>query len=131
MKIKDFILAMITGIGIGIPITIICMISIGGFNEVIKEFLVWTVASALFGVLSVLTFKNEKLNLITSTIIHCIGCLGITVGTCAIIGYSSNVLDILLSVAPVFVVVYAVLYGVSLISMKINARKANEALKEK
>ncbi len=131
MKIKDFILAMITGIGIGIPITIICMISIGGFNEVIKEFLVWTVASALFGVLSVLTFKNEKLNLIASTIIHCIGCLGITVGTCAIIGYSSNVLDILLSVAPVFVVVYAVLYGVSLISMKINARKANEALKEK
>lgn len=131
MKIKDFILAMITGIGIGIPITIICMISIGGFNEVIKEFLVWTVASALFGVLSVLTFKNEKLNLIASTIIHCIGCLGITVGTCAIIGYSSNVFDILLSVAPVFVVVYAVLYGVSLISMKINARKANEALKEK
>ena len=131
MKIKDFILAMITGVGIGIPVTLVCMISIGGFNAIVMEFLVWTVASALFGVLSVLTFKNEKLNLIASTAIHCIGCLLITVGACAIIGYSSNFFEILLSVAPVFVVVYAVIYGGSLISMKINARKANEALKEK
>lgn len=131
MKIKDFILAMITGIGIGIPITLVCMISIGGFNEVVKEFLVWTVASALFGVLSVLTFKNDKLNLIVSTVLHCVGCLGITVGACAIIGYSSSFFEILLAVAPVFVVVYGVLYTVSVISMKINAKKANEALENK
>lgn len=131
MKIKDFILAMITGIGIGIPITLVCMISIGGFNEVVKEFLVWTVASALFGVLSVLTFKNDKLNLIVSTVLHCVGCLGITVGACAIIGYSSSFFEILLAVAPVFVIVYGVLYTVSVISMKINAKKANEALENK
>ncbi len=131
MKIKDFILAMLTGIGIGIPVTLICMISIGGFNEIIKEFLVWTCASALFGVLSVLTFNNDKLNLIISTILHCAGCLAITVGSCFIIGYSNNFFEILLSVAPVFVIVYGVIYGVSLISMKINAKKANEALEKK
>ena len=131
MKIKDFCLAVITGIGIGIPVTLICMISIGGFNEIVKEFLVWTIASALFGVLSVVTFRNEKLNLIVSTILHCAGCLGITVGACAVIGYSSNFGEIMLSIAPVFLIVYAVLYGVMIISMKINARKANEALEKK
>lgn len=131
MKIKNFILACITGIGIGIPITLICMISIGGFNDIVKEFLVWTVASALFGVLSVLTFRNEKLNLIVSTVLHCVGCLGITVGACAIIGYSHNFFEILLAIAPIFVVVYGVLYAVSVISMKINAKKANEALENK
>lgn len=131
MRIKDFILACITGIGIGIPITLVCMISIGGFNDIVKEFLVWTVASALFGVLSVITFKNERLNLIVSTVLHCVGCLGITVGACAIIGYSDNFFEILLAVAPVFIIVYGVIYGVSVISMKINEKKANEALKEK
>lgn len=131
MKIRNFVLACITGIGIGIPITLICMISIGGFNDVVKEFLVWTVASSLFGALSVLTFKNEKLNLIVSTILHCVGCLGITVGACAIIGYSNNFFEILLAIAPIFVVVYGVLYAVSVISMKINAKKANEALENK
>lgn len=131
MRIKDFILACITGIGIGIPITLVCMISIGGFNGIVKEFLVWTVASALFGVLSVITFNNERLNLIVSTVLHCVGCLAVTVGACAIIGYSDNFFGILLAVAPVFVIVYCVLYGVSVISMKINAKKANEALKSK
>lgn len=131
MKIKDFVLAMITGIGVGIPITLICMISLGGFNAVVKEFLVWTVASALFGVLSVITLKNERLNLPVSTALHCIGCLGITLGACAIIGYGDSFLEILLSIVPVFVIVYVVLYAVSFISMKINAKKANKVLEGK
>lgn len=131
MKIRDFSTSIITGIGIGIPITLICMISIGGFNPVVNEFLVWTVASALFGLLSVLTLRNDRMNLILSTALHCIGCLGVTVGACAIIGYSDNVFEILLSVAPVFVVVYVALYSISIISMKKNAKKANESLNNK
>ena len=38
MKLRDFIFAMFTGIGIGIPVALICMITIGGFNEVVMEF---------------------------------------------------------------------------------------------
>ena len=59
MKAKLFSVftACITGIGIGIPITLLCMTCLGGFNAVVKEFLVWTVASALFGALSLLLFQ--------------------------------------------------------------------------
>lgn len=131
MKLRDFSTSIITGIGIGIPITLVCMICIGGFNPVVNEFLVWTVASALFGVLSVLTLRNDRMNLILSTALHCIGCLSITVIACAIIGYSDNVFEILLSVAPVFVFVYVALYSISIISMKKNAKKANESLSNK
>lgn len=121
--------ACLIGIGTGIPITLICITAMGGFNETIKEIVVWTVASALFGVLSVVTFGNDRLNFILATLLHCAGCFGITVGTCAINGYAdkSSFGFLLL----IFVIVYGVLYGSSLISMKINAKKANEALEKK
>lgn len=121
--------ACLIGIGVGIPITLICIISMGGFNDTIKEILVWTVASALFGVMSVVTFGNDRLNFILATVLHCIGCFGITVGTCAINGYADKGSFGYLLI--IFVVVYSLLYGSSLISMKINARKANEALQKK
>ncbi|MBQ8572541.1 MAG: DUF3021 domain-containing protein [Ruminococcus sp.] len=123
------LLACLTGIGIGIPITLICIISMGGFNDTIREILVWTVSSALFGVLSVFTFGNDRLNFILATVFHCIGCFGITVGTCAINGYADK--GSFGYLLLIFVIVYGVLYGSSLISMKINAKKANEALSKK
>lgn len=131
MKIKDLLSGVLTGIGIGIPVALICMILLGGWNEVIMEFVVWTVASALFGVLSVVIFSNEKMHLILSTALHCVCCLSITVGACAIIGYGDNLAEILLAVAPIFAVVYVVIYAVSFLSMKKNAKKVNKALNEK
>ena len=131
MKLRDLFTAVLSGIGIGIPVALICMVSIGGYNAVVQEFLVWTIASALFGVLSAVTLKNDRMNLILSTILHCLGCITITISACAIIGYGDNLLDILISVAPVFVAVYVSIYLISFISMKRNAKKANEALNNK
>ena len=116
MKLRNFIFAILTGIGIGIPVTIVCMISIGGWNAVVMEFLVWTIASALFGVLSVVTFSNEKMNMILATALHCVGCLLITVGACFIIGYADSFFEILLAVAPVFAVVYIAIYSINFFS---------------
>ena len=131
MKLRDLFTAVLSGIGIGIPVALICMVSIGGYNAVVQEFLVWTIASALFGVLSAVTLKNDRMNLILSTVLHCLGCLTITISACAIIGYGDNLLDILISVAPVFAAVYVTIYLISFISMKRNAKKANEALNNK
>ena len=131
MKLGNFIFAILTGIGIGIPVTLICMISIGGWNAVVMEFLVWTIASALFGVLSVVTFSNEKMNMILATALHCVGCLLITVGACFIIGYADSFFEILLAVAPVFAVVYIAIYSINFFTMRKNAKKANEALGKK
>ena len=127
MKIKNIILACITGIGIGMPITLLCMALIGGWNQAVKEVLVWLVASALFGVLS-LIFNSGKLNLILSTTIHCVGCLAVTCAACTINGYSDNFFEMLLAILPVFAVVYIVIYTVSLISAKREAKKITESL---
>ncbi len=130
MKLKDIVLACISGIGIGMPVTIICMLILGGWNETIKEFLVWLVASALFGVLSIL-FKNSRISLPIITAIHCVGCLIITCTACAINGYSDSFWSILISVLPVFVVVYAAIYITTLIAAKAEAKKINDALNSK
>ncbi len=130
MKIKNIVLACITGIGIGMPITVLCMTLIGGFGPVVKEFLVWLVASALFGVLS-LIFNRNKMNLILSTVIHCVGCLGVTCAACTINGYGNNFFEMLLAILPVFVVVYVVVYAAALISNKKEAKKLTETLNKK
>jgi len=89
MKLKNIIGTCLTGIGIGMPVTIICMALFGGWNAVIKEFLVWLIASALFGLLTNL-FNIQKLSLPLITVIHCLGCILITCGACAILNYTEN-----------------------------------------
>ncbi|MBR3971883.1 MAG: DUF3021 domain-containing protein [Ruminococcus sp.] len=127
MKIKNILLACLTGIGIGMPITVLCMALIGGWNDAVKEILVWLVASALFGVLS-LIFNSGKLNLILSTAIHCAGCLAVTCTACTINGYSDNFFEMLFAILPVFVVVYVVIYTSAMISAKKEAKKITESL---
>lgn len=130
MKIKNIILACITGIGIGMPITVLCMALIGGWNDAVKEILVWLVASALFGVLS-LIFNRDRMNLIISTVIHCIGCLAVTCTACTINGYSDNFFEMLLAILPIFVIIYAVIYTAAIVSAKIEAKKITDTLNNK
>ena len=127
MKIKNTINSCITGIGVGMPITVLCIALFGGWNESIKGILVWLVASAFYGLIS-LIFGWEKLNLITATAIHCVGCLAITCAACTINNYTENFLSILLYVLPVFAVVYTVIYTVAMLSSKAEAKKINETL---
>lgn len=131
MKIKNLVFAILTGIGIGIPVALICMICMGSWNETVMEFLVWTVASALFGVLSFVTFSSDKLKPILATTLNCVGCFLITIGACGIIGYAESFLELLKVVAPVFVAVYVAIVVIGAVSMKINEKKANEALNKK
>ncbi len=131
MKVNNYVFAMLTGIGIGIPVALICMICISGWNETIMEFLVWTVASALFGVLSVLTFSNDKLNPILATVLNGIGCFLITICACGIIGYADKFTELIMVVAPVFIIVYVGIIVIGGVISKINEKKANEALSKK
>lgn len=131
-KLSPIFSACITGIGIGIPITLCCMTLIGGFNGVIKEFLVWTVASALFGVLSLLIFQlPNNLSLPAATALHCIGCMLVAAGAGAVIGYADSFLELLLGILPVFLLVYCLLYGGFYFTMRKEARRINEELDNK
>ena len=131
-KVFSILTACISGIGIGIPITLGCMTLIGGYNGIIREFLIWTVASALFGVLSLLLFQlPSNLSLPIATALHCGGCMVVAAGAGAIIGYADSFLEVLLGILPVFVVIYGVLYGLFYFGMKKEARRINDELNKK
>ena len=101
-QIKESIVA---GMGIGFPVTLLCMTLIGGMNEVIAEFMVWLVASALYGLLSRI-YDKESLSLPLAMAIHMGGCLVITLATCWLLGYAEFGGNFFLAIGPVFLVIY-------------------------
>lgn len=122
-------MSVIVGMGFGFPATLLCMALIGGFNPMLKEFAVWMVASALYGLVSVLVFNSKKeMALPLAMALHCVGCLAVTVVAVFVCGYVESILSFLLGVLPVFVIVYAVITGVSLLMMKIEEKRINEKL---
>lgn len=119
----------LTGIGIGIPVTLICMTALGGWNEAVLEFAVWAAASALFGLVSGLVFYcGSELSLPAAMVLHCIGCLAIAVGACWLCGYAESVGALLAGILPVFVIVYAAVYGFCFLMMKLNEKQINREL---
>ena len=128
---KKYVLNAIIGMGFGFPITLLCMILIGGYNVVMKEFLVWMAASALYGVLS--TIMDEKkfdMSLPISIGLHFFGCVAITMGAALLCGYIRSAADVLPILIPA-IIIYAVVCLICFLLMKQNEKQINKALEEK
>lgn len=128
---KRYISYAITGMGFGFPATLLCMTLFGGYNEIIREFLVWLAASVLYGVLSGLIFhKGNNLPLLAALSIHFAGCTAITLGAALLNGYISGLKDVLPVLIPAFVI-YAVIYLICFLMNKQSEKSINKRLKEK
>ena len=128
---KKYILNAIIGMGFGFPITLLCMLLIGGYNVVMREFLVWMAASALYGVLSTV-MDNKKLDmpLPVSIGLHALGCIVITMGAALLCGYIQSVADVLPILIPA-ILIYLVVCLVCFLLMKQTEKQINKALEEK
>ncbi|MEE1153757.1 MAG: DUF3021 family protein [Acutalibacteraceae bacterium] len=129
-KIKELIIFILTGIGMGICTTLICMSLLGEYNETVKEIIIWTVASGCIGALTY-CYTNLNINFLLSTILHCIGSFIVAVTASALCGYGNGLLSVILSIAPVFLIVYIVLYIIGFAIMKSEVKKVNEELNKK
>lgn len=128
---KKYVLNAIIGMGFGFPITLLCMSLIGGYNEVVREFFVWMVASALYGLLStVMDSKKFDMPLPVSIGVHFFGCVAITLGAALLCGYIRSVADVLPILIP-SIIIYVVVCFVCFLLMKQNEKKINEVLEQK
>lgn len=128
---KKYITNAIIGMGFGFPITLLCMILLGGYNAAMKEWLAWMVASALYGVLStVMDEQKFDLPLPVSIGLHFLGCVAITMGAALFCGYICSLGDVLPILFPV-VIIYFVVYAICILLMKQNEKAVNKALEEK
>lgn len=130
MKKNEFswMSCILTSAGIGFPVTVGCMILVGGFNQATRELLIWMVASVLFGLASGVFFGKLNLNALTATVLHFACCLGIASAAGWLCGYADSFLGLLGAMLPVFVVVYIAVYLSIYFSMKREAEKINKSL---
>jgi len=128
---KKYVLAALIGMGFGFPITLLCMILFGGYNTVVQEFLIWMIASVLYGLLSVIMNnpKNE-MPLPLSFGLHFFGCIVITMGAALLNGYIVSVSDILPILIPAFAI-YIVICLICFLLMKKNAKEINKILEKR
>lgn len=128
---KKYVLNAIIGMGFGFPITLLCMMLIGGYNAVVKEFLVWMLASALYGLLST-AMDSPKNNMPAplSFAIHFFGCVIITMGAALLCGYVHSIADVLPILIPA-VIIYIAICGICFLLMKKNEKEINKALENK
>ena len=98
----------------------------------IREFLTWSVASALYGVISYLLFRKEESMGIPAILgLHCLCCAAITVGAVMVCGYVQSLGRILVAILPVFAVVYLMIFGFFYGYIKWEEKKVNRALEQK
>ena len=128
---KKYVGNAIVGMGFGFPVTLLCMTLFGGFNAVVREFLVWMIASALYGILAtVMDSKKMEMPMPVSFGIHFFGCVIITTGAALICGYVSRLADLLPILIPT-VLIYIAICGICFWLMKKNEREINQALENK
>lgn len=128
---QNYLQNAIVGMGIGFPVTLLCMTMFGGWNDAIAELLVWLCASALYGILSGLIFSGKLDWSLPGLLgLHCLGCAAVTLGAATVCGYLTG-LESMVAVLVPFVVIYVLIYAGCFCVMKHNERKINEALNEK
>lgn len=121
---------VISGAGIGFPITVLSMILIGGFTQAARELMIWLVASILFGVTSGLFFQKLNLKLLIATALHYVCCLVIASGSCWLCGYADSIPELLGALVPMFTLIYAGVYLVIFFGMKREAERINRVLEQ-
>ena len=128
---KKYLWSAIIGMGFGFPITLLCMTLLGGYNAVIREIGIWLVASAMYGVLSVvMAGKDDTLPLPVSLGIHFFGCVAITLAAALLNGYIRSIADVLPVLIPA-VGIYIAVCLICFLLMKQNEKQVNKALEEK
>jgi hypothetical protein len=121
---------LLTGTGIGFPVTVLCMTLVGGFNQATRELMIWLLASTLFGLTSGLFYQKLNLNLLAATALHAVCCLGIASTAGWLCGYADSFLELVKAILPVFVLIYTFVYLGVFFSMTREAKQINDSLEK-
>ena len=128
---KKYVANAFVGMGFGFPVTLLCMTLFGGYNAVVKEFFVWMIASALYGILAtVMDSSKNEMPMPLSFGIHFFGCVAITLGAALLNGYVTSLNDLIPILVPTLVI-YVAICGICFWLMKKNEKEVNKELEGK
>lgn len=127
-KLSYWITVILASIGVGAIITVAVTCLNGGFDETVRRFIIWIIASALFGIASLLIFGKASFSLPLATALHAVICFGIVIAAVSLCGYDGGLGGNIAIIASVFAVVYIVIYIIAYFASKSEAAKINSKL---
>ena len=116
-----------TGLAVGSVTTCVCLAAMNGMDGTLLQVMAWLCASALYGLVSII-FEAESLPLPLAIGIHLLLCLGITLGTGYLLGYSAQFGSLFLAIIPVFLVLYGLISAGIWLYSRHCARDTNDRL---
>lgn len=129
-RFKNAAVCILASIGIGSICTVVCYSILSGeINEITRCFIIWIIASALFGAVSLIIFKNERLTLPAALAIHCVTCFIITLVAATLCRFDINGKTTLTLYLPMFIIIYGIIFCVTYFVNKAEADKTNQTLK--
>lgn len=124
---------LIVGLGIGFVVTTVCLwifkLNEATGAEVMREFTTWLVASACYGIISLIYDSDIPFPL--SLAVHFIACATVTFiasYVSGIIHYFAHWYEWFVYVLPVFIVIYLIIGAGMTIATKCQAKKMNEKI---
>ncbi len=121
----SWVRTVLGSIGTGAIVTVIICCIFGGYNDTVKGFIIWMIASILYGIATRLIMFSCKLSLPLSTAIHAVICFAVTIAAMKLCNYETTSL---LTVLVPFIIVYLIIYAACYFSWKAEAKRANERL---
>ena len=128
--IKKIVSYAILGMGIGSPIFTACLGPGGNDSAGLRDTTAWLAASAVYGMLS-LIYEADGLKLPVKVGLHALLCGLISLAVGRFLGYGESLGTLFLGMAPVFILIYGLIWGAMYAADRRRARKLNERLKEK
>lgn len=123
-KVLDYVR---TGLAFGFVVTTICLWTMNGMDDTLRQVAGWLAASVVYG-LACLLFEAQALSLPVATLLHFAVCFGVTLTMGWLQGYAESLTRLLWEVGPVFVGIYAVIYIVCMVMGCRQAKKLSEKL---
>lgn len=125
---------IVVGLGIGFVVATACLWIFGVYEatgmEVMRQYTVWLVASALYGLVSMI--YDSSISFPYSLIIHFVVCAAVTFAAVfasgIMVGYTGSWYAVILAVLPVFVVIYIVVGAAVTLACRCEAKKINEKI---
>lgn len=129
-KIQILFLYAIVGIGIGSIVSTIILTLVFGMTELIQNLIVWLIASAIFGLIS-LVYESERLTFLTATCIHAPVVFIIALVSGWILGYGEGSIVLLLErMMPRIVLTYIIVHFVLFLIRRTAVQDVNSRLKK-
>ncbi len=129
MKLKYLWPYARTGLLIGMAILLAMQWIDPADHRIATEMTVWLIASVIYGVSSML-FSVERLSLLAATVLHFLLAYVVTVLCCFYLGYGATLTQAALDCLPLFVILYALIYVGTSISIRIQMKRINQKLQK-